>query len=156
LLYTARKYAALHADDRACNAPPPSTSAPRVCSLSAAQVEEIWQLLTLTKRCICQSTRRPFSSLVTKAPLTFAHATPRMHTPKCMHAPNHNRRQLNTAIAQESFSQAAQLRDKVRALTESLPPVQQFLYTQLERLRSGSLQERREAISALGEGLLLT
>jgi len=54
------------------------------------------------------------------------------------------------AIAQESFAQAAQLRDKVRQLSDSLPPVQQFLYTQLERLRSGSLQERREAISALG------
>ncbi|GBF94439.1 hypothetical protein Rsub_07253 [Raphidocelis subcapitata] len=62
----------------------------------------------------------------------------------------HMKRKLNQAIAQENFSAAALLRDQVKALSDSLPPVQQFEYAQLERLRSGSVEERRAAISALG------
>lgn len=60
------------------------------------------------------------------------------------------KRQLNVAVAQESFTQAADLRDKVKALSSSLPPVQQYLYSQLEKLRSGSPQDRIAAIAALG------
>jgi hypothetical protein len=38
-----------------------------------------------------------------------------------------------------------------QSLSSRLPPVQQFLYSQLERLRSGDTAERRAAIAALSE-----
>jgi tetratricopeptide (TPR) repeat protein len=102
------------------------------------------------------------------------HRPARKHTkPKPIQTKNQKpNRRLDDAVAREDFAAAARLRDAAAAVSSKLPPVQRYVYSQLERLRGGgsngsgsgtsngsasssgsntiSVRERRDAIAALG------
>ncbi len=59
-------------------------------------------------------------------------------------------RQLQVAVAEENFGLAAELRDHLKVLRESMPPTQQFLAHKLVQLDFGALAEQEEALQAIG------
>lgn len=61
------------------------------------------------------------------------------------------RRQLETAVAQEDYSRAQQLKQQADALKGQLSPVQQYVQHQLQKLETGTTAEKAEAIKGLGE-----
>lgn len=61
------------------------------------------------------------------------------------------KRQLTIAVAEENYSRAAELRDESKTLTDLLPPVKQYLFHQVELLKTGSSEQKSKAINALGE-----
>lgn len=58
--------------------------------------------------------------------------------------------QLQVAVLEENFGQAAELRDHLRDVRESMPPMQQFLAHKLQQLDFGTLAEQEEALQAIG------
>ncbi len=60
------------------------------------------------------------------------------------------RRQLQVAVAEESYALAARLRDEQKALMERFPPVLQFALGQIPKLKSSDRAEQLSAIRALG------
>ena len=64
-------------------------------------------------------------------------------------------RQLQVAVLDENFAQAAELRDHMRSLRDSMPPAQQFLAHKLQQLDFGTAAEQEEALQAIGKSLEL-
>lgn len=58
---------------------------------------------------------------------------------------------MNAAATAEDFALAARLRDESKELLEQLPPVQQYLFFQIDKLKSGSSEEQQQALLAIGE-----
>lgn len=61
------------------------------------------------------------------------------------------KRQLSVAVNEEDYTKAAQLRDESKVLTEMLPPVKQYMFHQVELLKSGTPEQKLKAAISLGE-----
>lgn len=62
-------------------------------------------------------------------------------------------RQLQIAVREEDFIQAADLRDHLNLIRDGMPPIQQFLAHKLQQLDFGTCTEQEEALKAIGRSL---